>query len=104
LNRFSDTGLSGLSGVAIAALIRSCEISVVEVMEATRQQVERIQLACNPFASFHWEQAMAQAHRGDQRLRTENGSNLPTLFGLPFSVKDLLNTRDFRTSYRTLIV
>ncbi len=99
MNRFLDTGLIGLSGVAIAALIRSRQISVVEVMEATRQQAERIQVACNPFVSFHWEQAMAQARQCDQRLSTENGSNLPTLFGVPFSVKDLLNTHDFCTSY-----
>ena len=91
--------LIGLSGVDIARLIRTRQVSAMEVMLATRQQAEKVQNVCNPFVGFNWEQAITQARHCDQRLSTGDSAALPALFGVPFSVKDLLNTRDMCTSY-----
>ena len=91
--------LIGLSGVDIARLIRTRQVSAMEVMLATRQQAEKVQNVCNPFVGFNWEQAITQARHCDQRSSTGDSAALPALFGVPFSVKDLLNTRDMCTSY-----
>jgi aspartyl-tRNA(Asn)/glutamyl-tRNA(Gln) amidotransferase subunit A len=87
-----------LSASEIARLIREREISAVEVMEETRAVAEHIQETCNAFVTLDWPAALDEAARCDREIRHRSG-DLPSLYGVPFSVKDLLNTRGMRTTY-----
>lgn len=90
--------LAALSGSEIARLIAEREFSAVEVMEGTRDVAERVQKTCNAFVTLDWEAALDEAARCDRTLRGQTG-DLPALYGVPFSVKDLLNTKGMRTTY-----
>ena len=67
-------------------------------MTAIRQRTEQVQDVCNAFVTLDWNQALSEAERCDRELRRSN-DNLPPYYGVPFSVKDLLDTKAMRTTY-----
>lgn len=87
-----------LSAGEIARLIREREISAAEVMSATRDLTERVQESCNAFVTLDWHAALDEAEECD-RLGRRRSDSLPPLHGVPFSVKDLLNTEGMRTTF-----
>jgi hypothetical protein len=76
------------SAVELTALMRSGELSPVEVTDAFLTRAEHAQQAVNPF-TFHFpEQARAAARRSERRLRAApDGCGL--LEGLPVAIKEL---------------
>ena len=90
---------SHLSGTALARLIKQRKVSIVEVMSQTLQRAETVQANCNPFVTLVPEQALAHAKLLDVQLEQTPPQSLPPLFGVPFTVKDLLDTKDVRTTY-----
>lgn len=89
------TDIADLSAVALADAIRRRAISPVEAIEATLARIE----ACgglNAFITVTAEEAMAQARAAEEAVM--RGDDLPALHGVPYSVKDLINTAGVRTT------
>ena len=92
-------GILNLSGTAIAQLIKADEISATEVMKQALSRADEIQAHLNPFVIITHEAALAEAKKADQVLRSNDPDSLPVFFGVPFTVKDLLDTEGVRTTY-----
>ena len=79
----------------IIRLIREREISCVEVVEATLNQIKLTEPQVNAFASIDADGALGAARDIDAQLPT-TGSDAP-LLGAAFSVKDLIDVRGLET-------
>lgn len=88
-----------LSGTKLAQRIAAREISVVEVVEQALVRATQVQARLNPFVTLSVERAREEAKAADARLHKLSGESLPPLFGVPFTVKDLLDTQGVRTTY-----
>jgi aspartyl-tRNA(Asn)/glutamyl-tRNA(Gln) amidotransferase subunit A len=89
----------GLSGTAIAKLIKNGEVSAVDVMEQALNQADKVQAHLNPFVNITRDAALAQARQADELLKRTRPETLPAFFGVPFTVKDLLDTQGVQTTY-----
>ena len=79
-------GLTELSAVVLARLVRSGEVSAVEVVEEHLGRVARLDHDLNAVVHLDADHAWAQAHAVDEAVRRrEHGG---TLVGVPFVVKD----------------
>jgi amidase len=74
-------------------LLRSGEISVLELAEAHIRQIERLNPQLNVFADFDAERVRERARKHDEWRGTR--SRRP-LFGLPVTVKSSIATRGFK--------
>jgi aspartyl-tRNA(Asn)/glutamyl-tRNA(Gln) amidotransferase subunit A len=73
----------------------------VEAVRAALAGIERAQPALNAFITVCADQALAAAR--DAEAAVMRGDPLGPLHGVPFSVKDLINTAGVRTTYGSLI-
>jgi hypothetical protein len=89
------------SAADIAAAIRQKKISAVEVIEATLARAAVVQDARNPFVTICAEEAFAGARAADAAVA--RGDALGRLHGVPFHVKDLVNTKGVRTTFCSAI-
>ncbi|HKW95532.1 MAG TPA: amidase [Methylomirabilota bacterium] len=80
----------------LAALIRSKQVSPVEVVDAVLARVERLQPVLNCFATVTAEEARDAALAAEVAVMT--GEELGPLHGLPVSIKDLVFTRRVATA------
>jgi aspartyl-tRNA(Asn)/glutamyl-tRNA(Gln) amidotransferase subunit A len=95
-----DDGLCKLSAVELRPLILRREVSPVELMCAVLARAERLQPALNCFIGLGGEQAMSQARVAEEAVAS--GRPLGLLHGIPFSVKDIVNTQDMPTTFGAL--
>ena len=93
--------LAYLSAAELAAMIRSKAISASEVMRATLARAERVQAATNCFVTLCAEHALRDAAAADRRLAA--GDDIGPLHGVPFHVKDLIDTADVRCTFASLL-
>ncbi len=84
------TDLVLLSAVRQLELLRSREVSVLELADAHIRQIDRLNPTINAFADFNAERVRAQAHRMD-------ASQAPRgpLYGLPVTVKSSIATAGY---------
>ncbi len=80
--------LLSLSGVQLAALIRSRSVSSREVVDAHITQVEDVNPALNAVVYRRFVEARADADRADARRRTGDAKDLPPFFGVPCTIKE----------------
>ena len=85
----------------LADMIRSKQLSAVEVMQATLQRAEKAQAAYNCFITLCPERALKEAAAADAAIAA--GSELGGLHGVPFHVKDLVNTAGVRTTFASYL-
>ena len=76
------------SGVAIAALIRSGELSSREAVDAHIAQIERVNPALNAVVALRFEEARSEADAADARLASEGPDDLPPFHGVPCTIKE----------------
>ena len=69
----------------------------VEVAGAVLAQAERLQPELNCFITLCADKALAQAKDAERRIMA--GEPLRVLEGIPFTVKDIVNTKDVRTTF-----
>lgn len=87
--------LADLTATQMASAVRAKEVSPVELVDAVLQRIDdRSDL--NAFITVTHEEARAQARLAEDKVMT--GGELPPLHGVPYSVKDLLNTAGVRTT------
>lgn len=85
-----------LSGAEQARLVRSREVSPVELMDAVLARVEALEPELHAFTVLTPDSARAAAHEAEAAVL--RGDDLGPLHGVPVSIKDLLCTADLPTS------
>src|SRR5207253_5646654 len=83
----------------LARLIAGREVSPVEVVEEVLHRIERSQPVLNAFITVCAEEARATATAAEAAV--VRGDVLGPLHGVPFAVKDLVNTKGVRTTFGT---
>jgi aspartyl-tRNA(Asn)/glutamyl-tRNA(Gln) amidotransferase subunit A len=86
-----------LSATRLRQLIGGGELSPVEVTRAVLDRAERLQPELNCFITICGEQAMKDAKAAERAVTKREPLGL--LHGVPYSVKDLVNTRGVRTTF-----
>jgi aspartyl-tRNA(Asn)/glutamyl-tRNA(Gln) amidotransferase subunit A len=95
------TDLAYMPATELAALIRTRQLSPVELMRATLDRIERSQPVLNAFITVAADGAMAQARAAEDAI--QRGATLGPLHGVPVAVKDLVPTAGMRTTWGSLI-
>jgi Asp-tRNA(Asn)/Glu-tRNA(Gln) amidotransferase A subunit family amidase len=100
----NEPGNDAVNGVALEPaarqldLLRSGQLSVVELAEAHIRQIERLNPALNAFTDFDSERVRAQA----RRLDAAKGARGP-LHGLPVTVKSSIATAGYKCEIGSLL-
>jgi aspartyl-tRNA(Asn)/glutamyl-tRNA(Gln) amidotransferase subunit A len=93
----TQTDLALASAAELARLIRRKQASATEAMRATLARAQAAQAALNCFITICADQAMDAAAAADAALA--QGREVGPLHGVPFHVKDLINTEGVRTTF-----
>ena len=86
-----------LSAVELRARIVRKEVSPVEIMTAALERAEHLQSKLNCFITLCGDEAIAQAQAAERKIMA--GEPLGLLHGIPFTVKDIVNTEGVRTTF-----
>src|SRR5580704_2630016 len=97
-----DETLAFTPATKLAELIRTKQLSPVEVMQATLRRIAELNPRVNAFANLGEDHAMAQAKRAEAALMGRGP--IGRLHGLPTTIKDLSITKDFPTESGTFIM
>jgi aspartyl-tRNA(Asn)/glutamyl-tRNA(Gln) amidotransferase subunit A len=89
--------LAFASAAELAALIARRAVSPVEVVEGVLGRIEQSQASLNAFITVCAEAARAAARAAEAAVM--RGGTLGPLHGVPFAVKDLVNTEGVRTTF-----
>lgn len=93
----ANESLTRKSAGELAALVKSREITPVEILDAHLAVIERVNPKLNAIVTLATEQARAAALKaGDAIMRGETGG---LLHGLPVGIKDVTPTAGIRTTY-----
>ncbi len=104
MNPAADTRpceLAWLSAAQCADLIRSRQLSPVDLVADALARIEASQPVLNAFITICGERAMAEARKAERDLMS--GAALGPLHGVPLSVKDLVPTEGVRTTSGSMI-
>ena len=97
-----DETLAFTTATKLAELIRTKQISPVEVMEATLRRIAALDGRVNAFANLGADRAMAQAKQAEAALMGRGP--IGRLHGLPATIKDLAITKELPTQFGTLML
>ncbi|MEU1163705.1 amidase [Streptomyces sp. NPDC005921] len=89
--------LTWLSAHELGQLYRSRKLSPVEVVGAALDRLEQVDSRLNVMVTVTAEAAREQALKAERRFAS--GEELPPLYGVPITVKDLTDTAGVRTTY-----
>ena len=92
-----QTDLVFTPATELARLFRHGRVSPVEVVEEVLQRAQALQPGVNAFVTLRPEAALEEARMAEARM--VKGAPLGPLDGVPFSVKDLIWTKDLRTTF-----
>jgi len=84
-----------------ARLIRTKEVSPVELVELYLQRIQRLDAQLGSYFTVMAEQAIADAKVKTELLGRRDTSELPPFFGVPISIKDLNPVAGVRCTYGT---
>ena len=90
-----------MSAATLRTRISQRELSPVEIVEEVLRRADAVQPHLNCFITLCHEQAMAQARAAEAAVM--RGEAVGLLHGLPFTVKDLVDTENVRTTYGSLL-
>jgi aspartyl-tRNA(Asn)/glutamyl-tRNA(Gln) amidotransferase subunit A len=85
------------SAAELAALIAQRVVSPVEIVDIVLDRIERAQPTLNAFITVCADDARAAAKTAEAAVK--RGDALGPLHGVPFAVKDLVNTAGVRTTF-----
>jgi amidase len=89
-----DDELAFTSALEQAALVRSREVSPVELVAGYLERIEQFDPDLNAFVTVCGEAALEEARRAEEAT-----GDLPPFHGVPFPVKDLTETAGVRTTF-----
>src|SRR5437764_729932 len=89
--------LAYTSAAELAAMIARREASPVEIVDLVLARIEKTQPTLNAFITVCAEEARAAAK--DAEAAVMRGETWGPLHGVPFAVKDLVNTKGVRTTF-----
>lgn len=89
--------MAGMTAVKLAADIRARRTTALEATQACLAQIARLQPVVNAYATVCADEALAAAAAVDAQLA--RGDATGPLAGVPFSVKDIVNTKGVRTMW-----
>jgi len=92
--------LSFTPAYQLAEMIRSKQLSPVELMEITLKRIKEINPKLNAYLTLAEDEAMKGAREAERAINT--GANLGLLHGIPISIKDLVVTKGLRTTMGSL--
>ena len=93
-------GLDAFDAVAQAAMVRSGEVSPVELVDHHLARIAELDHLIGAFVTVTAESAREQARAAERRLQgSGDRSDLPPLFGVPTAIKDLTPTAGVRTTF-----
>ncbi len=93
----NEDELPGLSVLSLHRLIKGSEVSVEEVCRAFLRRIESVDASVGAFLHCEPEEVLQEARLRDREIRA--GSREIRLFtGIPVAIKDVIITRDVRTS------
>jgi aspartyl-tRNA(Asn)/glutamyl-tRNA(Gln) amidotransferase subunit A len=95
------TELCYTPATTLTEMIRTRQVSPVEVTRAVLDRIDGVNRTLNAFCTLTAEAALAAAREAEQAVMTEQP--LGPLHGVPFSIKDLARTRGVRTTYGSRI-
>lgn len=87
--------LADMTAVEMASAVRSKSVSPVELTDAVLQRIDA-RKDLNAYITVSADEARAEARAAEDKVM--RGEDLPLLHGVPYSVKDLLNTAGVRTT------
>ncbi|MFI5011872.1 MAG: amidase [Hyphomicrobiales bacterium] len=90
-----------LPATSLRDLIARREVSPVEVTRGVLDRAERLNPELNCFITICGDEALREAKAAEQAML--GGDELGLLHGVPFSVKDLVNTKGVRTTFGSLL-
>jgi aspartyl-tRNA(Asn)/glutamyl-tRNA(Gln) amidotransferase subunit A len=90
-----------LPATELRALMALRQVSPVEIARAVLGRAERLQPKLNCLITICRAQALREAELAEKACR--RGEPMGLLHGVPFTVKDLVNTRAVRTTYGSLL-
>jgi aspartyl-tRNA(Asn)/glutamyl-tRNA(Gln) amidotransferase subunit A len=93
----ASENLAYSSAAELAAMIRARKISATELMKATLDRAATANATLNCFITICADDAMRDAAAADAALA--GGEEVGPLHGVPFHVKDLVNTKGVRTTF-----
>ncbi|MSP78096.1 MAG: Asp-tRNA(Asn)/Glu-tRNA(Gln) amidotransferase subunit GatA [Dehalococcoidia bacterium] len=76
-------------------LLRTKKVSSVELTRAVLERIRKVEPRVRAFVTVTEEQALQDAHAADQRIVR---GDIAPLTGIPMQLKDVLNTKDIRTT------
>src|SRR5437868_15475770 len=85
------------SAAELAELIAQRVVSPVEIVDVVLDRIEKTQRTLNAFITVCAEEARAAAKEAEAAIM--RGNALSPLHGVPFAVKDLVNTAGLRTTF-----
>jgi amidase len=91
-----------LPATKLVRLYRTRKISPLEVMQAVLARIDAVNPAVNAYVTLARESALAEAGRAT-RLLSRRSATLPSLHGVPVSIKDLYATKGIRSTWASLI-
>src|SRR3954470_24113942 len=86
-----------LPATELRARIVRKDVSPVEMTRAVLARAERMQPELNCFITLCGDEAMAEAKKAEREVVA--GGPLGLLHGIPFTVKDIVNTKGVRTTF-----
>src|SRR5262244_174300 len=95
-----ETDPTWLSATEQAALIRRRKISPLEIVDALLARIDKINPRLNAFVLINADQARRDA-KAAERAVGKRGAKLGPLHGVAFGVKDLVVTKNVRTTCGT---
>jgi len=96
----TDASLFYMPATELATLLHARQLSPVELVTAVLARAERLQPTLNCFITLTGERALEEARQAEADIGA--GRTRGPLHGIPFTVKDLVNTEGVRTTFGTL--
>ena len=86
-----------MSACEMAEKIKTQELTSVEITEAIIERIEKINPIINAYCTPTFELAREMAKKADEAVK--KGEKLGLLYGIPTSIKDIVETQGIRTTY-----
>ena len=93
----NDVQLAFTPATELRELVRTRQVSPVEVVEAVLRRIERVNPVVNAYVTVAADQALGAAREAE--AAAGRGGELGPLHGIPVSLKDLTTSAGIRTTY-----